>query len=413
MFSRAPRGPHDAGVYVHFPYCTRKCPYCDFNSHATPFDDRRYADAVIRELEARAPAYVPLGPSGSVYFGGGTPSLWDPAEVGRVLARIRATFGLRDDAEITLEANPGTVEEARFERFVEAGVNRFSIGAQSFQDQELVTLGRIHGANAARRAVRAALASGARVSLDLIYGLPGQSRDAALRSVEEALSLEPSHISAYTLTVEPGTALARAEERGRFHPTDDGRMAEHIEDVSERLARAGFLRYEVSSYAPPGQEALHNTLYWFGGPYLGVGAGAHSFLPTGHGLAQAERRESLRSPEAYLADAACGAFTAESTEQLTQDDLIADRLWTAMRTRFGLDLEALANETEGAVTPEGLLECLFDALDRLVARGLIDRSGPRGAQIAPTAKGFLYNDEIGRTLLSAARRGYASGLRRV
>ncbi|MBK8011465.1 MAG: radical SAM family heme chaperone HemW [Deltaproteobacteria bacterium] len=403
MFSCAPRGPGDAGVYVHFPYCTRKCPYCDFNSHAAAFDDRAYADAVIQEIEARGPAHVPLGPAGSVYFGGGTPSLWDPAEIGRVLSAIRAGIGLRDDAEVTLEANPGTVDEGRFERFVESGVNRFSVGAQSFRDQELVTLGRIHGANAARRAVRAAKATGARVSLDLIYGLPGQSRDAALQSVEDAIALEPSHISAYTLTIEPGTALARAEERGRFRPTEDDRMAEHIQDVSERLGRAGFLRYEISSYAPPGQEALHNTLYWFGGPYLGVGAGAHSFLPLSRRLAGAERRESLRNPEAYIADAARGAFTPESIEHLTQADLIADRLWTAMRTRFGLDLEALAEETEDAIAPESMIACLSEALDRLVERGLIVRLGSRGGQIAPTPMGFLYNDEVGRTLLLAAR----------
>lgn len=388
----APVDPHDVGLYVHFPYCEKKCPYCDFNSHVLPHDDHRYADAILRELADRAGPYQARGPFRTLYFGGGTPSLWAPEAVARVIAGARAA-GLVDGAEITLETNPGTVHERLFEGFVAAGVNRFSIGTQSFQDGELVQLGRIHDATAGARAVRLALATGARVSLDLIYAQPGQSRDDVDRSLDRALTLAPHHVSAYTLTVEPGTALGRKYEAGTFDPMEDDAQAELIEHVTARLEGAGYLRYEVSSYAPAGQEARHNTIYWVGGPYLGLGAGAHSYLPA-PGLAGGHRRANLKSPGEYEARALSGAHTPGFEEHTSREDTLAERLMLGVRTRFGLDLSRLA--ADAGLELASLEAQLAPTVEALVREGLLVRRGP---VIAPTARGFLFADGIGRRLL--------------
>lgn len=392
-----PVGPRDAGIYVHFPYCAEKCPYCDFNSHVLPHDDRRYADAILAELDHRAEHLeAPADGLASVYFGGGTPSRWAPEEVGRVLAAIRARFGLAPGAEVTLEANPGTLVEGRLEGFRRSGINRFSIGCQSFDDLELRTLGRIHDAEAGRRAVRMARGTGARVSLDLIYGLPGQSAASAFRSVDEALQLEPDHVSAYTLSIEPNTVLARRTRLGLFRPMPDDEQADLIEHVSARLERAGFARYEVSSYARAGRVSIHNTLYWLGGAYLGLGAGAHSYLPHrppgASGPRSAIRRENERSPERYLAAALGGRTEAQFEERLDPRGLVADRLMVVFRTAFGLDPGALVSET-GAWLGQDVLSGALLTLER---QGLVKQAGRR---VAPTARGFLFNDAIARAML--------------
>jgi oxygen-independent coproporphyrinogen-3 oxidase len=395
--ARAPVSPSDVGLYVHFPYCEKKCPYCDFNSHVAPHDDVRYADAILAELDRRAPRYLPAGRRfRTLYFGGGTPSLWDPAQVARVIAHVKAQHGLADDAEITLEANPGTVHTALFERFVAGGVTRFSIGAQSFVDAELVQLGRIHAARASSAAVRLAKASGARVSLDLMYAQPDQARADVDRSLDAALALEPDHVSAYTLTVEPGTALGRRFEAGTFTPMDDDAQAELIEHVTARLEAAGHLRYEVSSYAAPGKEAVHNTLYWVGGPYLGLGAGAHSYLPSA-GLAEAERRANVKSPGEYERRALDGDETPGFVESLARRDVVAERLMLGVRTRFGLDLARLADDAGLAL--DALDRALAPGLAPLLRQGLLVRED---AVLRPSARGFLFTDAIGRTMLELA-----------
>jgi putative oxygen-independent coproporphyrinogen III oxidase len=384
----------DRGLYVHFPYCAKKCPYCDFNSHAVEHDDRRYADAVLAELDARP--FSGRRRLSSIFFGGGTPSRWAPEQVGRVIDAIERKFGFEPNVEITLEANPGTVADARMFAFVAAGVNRFSIGVQSFDDAELGSLGRIHDASRAETAVRIAKKTGARVSLDLIYALPGQSWNDVRRSLERALSLETDHISAYTLTIEPDTVLGKKTARGLFVPMIDDLQADMIERVTDALAKAGYARYEISNYAQPGEESRHNSLYWVGGAYLGVGAGAHSYLPSPD-LRSAIRRENVKRPEAYLASALGGETDVEFEEELALPQVIGDRLMVALRPRWGIDLGELANE---ARLPREALGAIDTALDDLARRGLVERAGTR---VVPTARGFLMNDAIARALLAASR----------
>ncbi len=391
-FETPPVGPSDAAVYVHFPYCGVKCPYCDFNSHVLPHDDVRYADAVLRELDARSEDLsAPWVGLSSLYFGGGTPSRWAPEQVGRVVAAVANRYRLAEGAEVTLEVNPGTATEARFEAYRSVGINRFSIGCQSFDDAELAGLGRAHGAEAGRRAVRLARKTGARVSLDLIYGLPGQTERDALRSLDEALELEPDHISAYTLTIEPGTVLDRRVRLKTFVPMPDDDQAALIERVGAHLASAGYERYEVSSYARAGRVSVHNTLYWLGGAYLGLGAGAHGYHPLG-GLLGATRRENERAPERYIAGALGDGVAARFLERLDRRQTVADRLMIGFRTAFGVDPEQLANEV-GPSLDGGALR---DELGGWVGRGLLER---RGTRFAPTAQGFLFNDGLARAMI--------------
>jgi oxygen-independent coproporphyrinogen-3 oxidase len=381
-------------VYVHFPYCAVKCPYCDFNSHVVSHDDVRYADALLRELETRgADLAAPPGGLASIYFGGGTPSRWDPGQVARVVRALEGRYGLAEGAEVTLEANPGTVAEGRLEAFRAAGVNRFSIGCQSFDDDELRSLGRIHSAEASVRAARMAKATGARISLDLIYGLPGQTEARALASVDAALALEPDHLSAYTLTIEPETVLARRVRLGLFKPMPDDEQAARIERVSAHLAEAGFDRYEVSSYAREGRVSVHNTLYWLGGAYLGLGAGAHGYLP-GPGLERAVRRENVKIPERYVETALAGRTEARFEEQLERAQVVSDRLMVVFRTAFGLDVDALDAELGGRLERATLLP-LLETLHR---QGFLVRAGARWR---PTTRGFLFNDAIARAMVHA------------
>ncbi|MCK6549430.1 radical SAM family heme chaperone HemW [Myxococcota bacterium] len=389
----------DLGLYVHFPYCEKKCPYCDFNVVAIRHDDHAYADAVLAELAARAPAFLAETPRfRTLYFGGGTPSEWAPDALARVIDAVRPRLDPR--AEITLEANPGTIADAHIAAFAAAGVNRFSIGAQSALDHELELLGRTHRAGDVARTVEAAKRAGARVSVDLIYGLPYQDEDALSRSIDAMLALGVDHLSAYTLTIEPRTLFAKRVRQGRLTVVDDDRQASLVEHLTASLARAGFERYEISSYAPPGQEAVHNSIYWAGGPYLGVGAGAHSYLPA-PGLRAALRRETLRAPRTYVAEACAGRFPAGFEETLDRDTAIADRLLVGVRTKWGLDVGALDAEAEqhGA-----LVARLGPILDALAAEGLITREG---AVARPTARGFLFGDLIARRLLDAAARSGA------
>lgn len=378
----------DRGLYVHFPYCAEKCPYCDFNSHVLAHDDERYADVILAELEHRAPSID--GPLRSIYFGGGTPSRWDPTQVGRVIHGITDRLGLRDGAEVTLEANPGTVAEDRMAGYVENGVNRFSIGAQSFIDDELVQLGRIHDAPAGGRAVRIAKQTGARVSLDLIYAQPGQTLDDVDRSLDAALALEPDHVSAYTLTVEPDTVLGHRERVGLFTPMPEDQQAALIEHVTQRLADAGYRRYEISNYARPGAEAIHNSLYWVGAPYLGLGAGAHGFT-VAPDLSSGRRYENVKPPDKYLE----GRFEERFEERLGRAELVTDRLWVGLRPAWGVDVAALAAE---AGIP---LEPVFgDVLEQSVQSGWLSADGTR---YALTENGFLFADRIARAILEAGR----------
>ncbi|HJL41451.1 MAG TPA: radical SAM family heme chaperone HemW [Myxococcales bacterium LLY-WYZ-16_1] len=380
-----PVAPTDGAVYVHFPYCASKCPYCDFNSHVLDHDDDAFADAVCAELGARAPAFDTAlngQPVRSIFFGGGTPSRWAPHAVARVIQALRARWGGGEDLEITLEANPGSVDAARFDAFRAAGVNRFSIGCQSFDDRELAWLERRHDAATGREAVRRAVATGARVSLDLMYALPGQRPDDVRRSLDVALELGTEHVSAYALTVEPDTVLLRRAQQGRFHPVPDDEVAQHYEAVTTHLEEAGLLRYEVSNYARPGAECRHNLIYWLGGSYLGLGPGAHSFVT---GPAGGLRREAIKAPAAYLHHAARGEFPARFEEARDGAGCRIDRLVVAFRTRWGL--------------PETELRDLTAAVDRLERDQLVQRLHGR---VRPTARGYRFADRVALALMEAA-----------
>ncbi len=272
--SSAPRPPLASiplALYIHWPWCVKKCPYCDFNSHASAPQEDAYLAALIADLETVLPM-IWGRPVVSVFIGGGTPSLMAGATVNALLSAIRARVRLLPDAEITLEANPGTADSARFAAYADAGVNRLSLGVQSFDDRKLALLGRIHNGDEARRAIDLALRLFRNVNLDLMLGLPEQTLDEARCDIETALASGASHISAYHLTLEPNTPFHHAPP---LLPDED-LAAEMLEMADALLGQAGFDHYEVSAYAKPGRQCRHNLNYWTFGDYLGLGAGAHS-----------------------------------------------------------------------------------------------------------------------------------------
>lgn len=285
-------------LYVHFPWCVRKCPYCDFNSYTLNGELAQgpYLERLGRDLAAQAPAVTGRTVQ-TVFLGGGTPSLFSPRSIERVLALANEHLGLAPDVEVTLEANPGTIERGAFAEYRAAGVNRVSLGAQSFDGATLTALGRIHSPQETRVAAQELHAAGIEnFNLDLMYALPGQDVAAALRDVEEALALKPAHLSHYQLTLEPGTVFAALPPP----LPDDDVAAQMLVSCGERLAQAGFVQYEVSAYAQAGRQCRHNLNYWNFGDYLGVGAGAHGKITLAH-EGQIERTLQMREPRRYLA----------------------------------------------------------------------------------------------------------------
>ncbi len=336
------------GVYVHFPFCSVHCPYCDFavdTRAEIPHD--QYADAVIAELGARAAWFRGDGRTGgtsphlvSIYFGGGTPGLWKPDALGRVIDVIRAAFGADDPAalEITLEANPGEVQPEAATAWRRVGVNRLSLGVQSFDDATLARIGRNHDGQAGRRAVEISRAAEfANISCDLMFGLPGQALDDWKRSVDMMVALAPEHVSAYALTVERGTPFGSLDRAGKLERPDDETAAGMFTQGRDALAAAGYSQYEVSSHAWPGKRAVHNTLYWTGGSYLGLGASASSFRPLDDGTGW--RFSNPRGTDKYLRSVAAGAgtFAPAQTELRARDDLENEGAWLALRTADGID----------------------------------------------------------------------------
>ena len=320
--------PPPLSLYVHFPWCIRKCPYCDFNSHALrgEIPQVTYVDALLADLESALPQIWGRRIH-SVFVGGGTPSLIDPEQLGRLLDGVRALGNLAPAAEITLEANPGAADADRFTGFRDAGVNRLSVGVQSFDDGLLAAIGRIHDGAEARRAVAAAMACFERVNLDLMYGLPGQTPALLARDLDIALDFGPEHLSCYQLTLEPNT---------EFHASppplpDEDSVAWMQETVEARLAGAGFEHYEVSAFARPGGGCTHNLNYWRFGDYLGIGAGAHGKLSGRHGVVREVRH---RHPRRYLEAAVERAFVCES-RQVAADELPFEFMMNALRLRRG------------------------------------------------------------------------------
>ncbi|KAF0098227.1 MAG: hemNb [bacterium] len=370
--------PPPLGVYVHLPWCVRKCPYCDFNSHAVRdgIPEARYVQALLRDLETAVPQVWGREVS-SIFIGGGTPSLFSAEAIDRLLAGLRALLRVSPLAEITLEANPGTFERARFRDFRQAGVTRLSLGVQSFDDDRLAALGRIHGGGEALAAAEAALALFDEVNLDLMYALPGQSLEQARRDLETAIQLAPPHLSAYHLTLEPNTPFAAMPPA----LPDDDLAADMQEMVEEVLGAAGYAHYETSAFARDDRRCRHNLNYWNFGDYLGLGAGAHSKLSSAE---QIERQARKKHPLSYM-DAVLreqdGGAVAERRE-LTRQDRVFEFMMNALRLTEGFDPRLFEART-------GLpLAAAETGLRRAEALGLLRRE-PRSILPSPRGRRFL------------------------
>jgi len=327
-------------LYVHLPWCVRKCPYCDFNSHALrgelPQDE--YVAALLRDLEYELPRAWGRTIQ-TVFLGGGTPSLFDPAHIDRLLSGIRARLPLAPAAEVTLEANPGTVELDRFRGFRDAGVNRLSIGIQSFNDKSLTALGRIHGRAEALRAASAARDAGfENFNLDLMFGLPGQDIAQALSDIDTAMAAAPTHLSVYQLTIEPNTRFA-SEPPSQL--PDDEMLWSMQQALQQRLGAAGYRQYEVSAYARAGNECAHNLNYWRFGDYLGIGAGAHGKVTDGDGIRRVWR---AKHPATYLAAAGTDGGIGGDT-RLTRDQTAGEFMMNALRLNDGFEKSLFKERT--------------------------------------------------------------------
>jgi putative oxygen-independent coproporphyrinogen III oxidase len=365
-------------LYVHFPWCVRKCPYCDFNSYTLQGElaAEPYVARLARDLEAQA-AEVSGRLVVSVFFGGGTPSLFSPEAIARVLEVARRHLTLTADVEVTLEANPGAIERGAFTGYRAAGVTRVSLGAQSFSSEALAALGRIHSPGETRRAAEELHAAGlSNFNLDLMYALPGQDRDGALRDVEDALALAPAHVSHYQLTLEPGTLFA-----ARPPPLpDEDDAAAMLDDCAQLLAVAGFEHYEVSAWARPGRQCRHNVNYWSFGDYLGVGAGAHGKL-TSPERGEIVRTVQPREPRRYLA-AAAGELTRNT---VPEDELPFEFMLNALRLTAGFSMDEFLART-------GLPASTIAApLERFMGRGLLERTS---AGYRPTELGLRFLNDL-------------------
>jgi oxygen-independent coproporphyrinogen-3 oxidase len=381
--------PPPLAVYVHLPWCLRKCPYCDFNSHefstvgTTPRDlpEARYLEAVRADLERSLPL-VWGRTVHTIFIGGGTPSLFSPAGIERLLSDLRALLPLAADCEITMEANPGTFERDRFRAFAQAGVNRLSIGVQSFNDAHLAALGRVHDRAQAIAAAEEAARSFETFNLDLMYALPGQSLADLGADLAQALALAPPHLSLYHLTLEPNTVFA---SRPPANLPDDDTSAEMLDFVTDRTAAAGLERYEVSAYARPGHRCRHNTNYWQFGDYLGLGAGAHGKLSFAHRVV---RQVRWREPKMYM-ERSLGGQAVSNEDDVARRALPFEFMLNALRLREGFALSLFAERC-------GLpLSAIEPGLHEAESRGLVERGGLLGAEwVRPTERGFDFLSDL-------------------
>ena len=365
-------------LYVHLPWCLKKCPYCDFNSHekSAAFDEPRYLDALLADLESALPQVWGRRVV-SVFVGGGTPSLFSPESIERLIAGIRARLPLEPGCEITLEANPGTFERERFRAFRAAGVTRLSVGVQSFDDAMLHAVGRVHDAAQARAAVSEARDAFDTFNIDLMYALPGQTIRQLQADLDTALAFAPPHLSIYHLTIEPNTAFAHAP------PTlPDADLASDMLDlITSRTAAAGLTRYEVSAFARTGHRCTHNLNYWQFGDYLGIGAGAHGKLSFPDRIV---RQVRWREPAMYM-DKALGGQPMSNEHAVAGSELPFEFALNALRLADGFEL---ARFTERTGQPLAALE---PALARAEQRGLIERDA---SWVRPTARGFDFLSDL-------------------
>ena len=365
------------GLYIHIPWCLKKCPYCDFNSHAVDGDlpETEYCEQLIRDMTLDLPL-VQGRQLDSIFIGGGTPSLFSPEYIGELLEKVSAEIPFAPEIEITLEANPGTFETEKFSRFREAGINRLSIGIQSFNQQKLSALGRVHSDQEALNASANAINAGFdNYNLDLMFGLPGQTMQQALDDLETALSFHPTHLSWYQLTLEPNTLFY---SKPPVLPDDDF-IAELQEKGTALLEKNGFSRYEVSAFSIPGKNSAHNMNYWQFGDYLGIGAGAHGkiTLPEEKKII---RTRKIRQPSSYLQQK--DSFTAELKE-IDENDLPLEFLMNALRLCAGCDTNLFEERTSLS------MNCIQAQIDSLRKKGLLQKE-----RLAATDRGFLFLNSL-------------------
>ena len=376
-------------LYVHLPWCLKKCPYCDFNSHELSgvlperVPEQRYLDALMADLEASLPL-VWGRTVHSIFIGGGTHSLFSPQAIDRLLSDVRARLPLEADCEITLEANPGTFEKDRFKAFRSAGVTRLSVGVQSFDDRHLKALGRVHDRDQAIAAVDEAAQAFDTFNLDIMYALPGQTMENLEHDMRQALALQPPHISIYQLTIEPNTYFAKFPP---VLPEEDLAYA-MLDRITEMTEGAGLARYEVSAYARPGHLCFHNLNYWQFGDYLAIGAGAHSKLSFPHRVI---RQVRYREPGLYMEKALAGDAVAQDIE-VSRRDLPFEFMLNALRLREGFRLQDFTEKT-------GLpLTAIMPGLEEAERKGLIERDFVR---VKPTARGFDFLNDLQELFLAA------------
>ena len=366
-------------LYVHLPWCLKKCPYCDFNSHemtSADLPEQRYIDALMADLESALPL-VWGRTIHSIFIGGGTPSLFSPQSIDRLLGDIRARLRLEPDCEITLEANPGTFEKDRFRAFRGAGVTRLSVGVQSFNDGHLKALGRVHDSAQAIAAVEEAAQAFDTFNLDIMYALPGQTLDGLAEDMRMALSLDPPHISIYQLTIEPNTFFAKFPP---MVPEDDTACA-MLDLITDMTGGRGLHRYEVSAYARDGHKCLHNLNYWQFGDYLGIGAGAHSKLSFAHRI---QRQVRFREPRLYMDNALAGHCVAQDIE-VGRADLPFEFMLNALRLKDGFGLNQFTERTGLPMT------AIQKGLAEAERKGLVERDFSR---VKPTVRGFDFLNDL-------------------
>ena len=370
-------------LYIHLPWCVKKCPYCDFNSHTfnqgLPEDE--YLNALIEDLQHQLPNVWGRRVV-SVFIGGGTPSLFSAESIHRLISNIRSHLNCLPNMEITMEANPGTVEQAKFNEFYAAGINRLSIGVQSFDDEKLQALGRIHNAAEAHRAMDVALKAGfEKINLDLMFGLPDQSIEQGLSDLQQAIDLSPQHISWYQLTIEPNTLFYSQPPQT---PDDDETWEMQLQG-QQLLADAGYLQYEVSAYAQAGQQCAHNVNYWQFGDYLALGAGAHGKISRSD-TAEVQRYWQLRQPAAYMQ---AGARDKTSDAEIIRpEQMVFEFMLNALRLKRGFEVAIFEQHT-------GLkYDVIQQRVEKAIDDGLLVRSG---STLAPSEQGYIFlNDLINR-----------------
>lgn len=370
-------------IYIHIPFCFHKCPYCDFNTYAVATaPEQVYTAALLSELDYRASQPEWAGrPVQTIYFGGGTPSLFSPRSIRKILSVISKTFPVQDIVEVSLEANPGTVGTDSLSGYREAGVNRLSIGAQSFNSETLKTLGRVHAADQTDSAVEAARSVGFRnISIDIIYGVPNQTLMDLSGDLSHVLSLNSEHISAYGLTIEEGTPFYQSYKRGVLKLPTDERVLEMMSLIESTLSSAEFKRYEISNFCKTGREARHNMAYWNGDDYIGLGAGAHSHLGSSGDDIYGRRWSNFALPKRYMEEATSHGSAESWSEELGRSDAIFEFLFLGLRKikgaslksfeeRFGVTFEKAYPALIEVLTSEKLIE-VFDSHVRLTKKGL-------------------------------------------